>query len=154
MLWICTKCSLHFKHRSIFDKHLSSIEHAEAGQAKEEPNCKISWPVSQLKTLTIPPNTTQDLHLGQIGQVTDESSMMPPSTSLQPTSTTITNPRDCVVKRPFDIDELMRKKVNQVPNTTPETSPESSYKILPITHRMESAQGNSLEGIDDKIVRI
>ena len=84
MLWICKKCSLHFKHRSIFDKHLSSIEHAETGQAKKESTCKIF----QLPTLTIPPvpNTTENLHLkptlGQIGQVKDEKfkarhSMMP-----------------------------------------------------------------------------
>ena len=104
MLWICTKCSLHFKHRSIFDKHLSSIEHAETGQAKEEPNCEMS----QLPTLTIPPvpNTTKNLHLEQTsvqnGQVKDEKfkarhSMMP-STCLQPTSMTISNPRNRGVK--------------------------------------------------------
>ena len=59
MLWICTKCSLHFKHRSIFDKHLSSIEHPETGQAKQEPTCEIS----QLPTIPQVPNTTQNLHL-------------------------------------------------------------------------------------------
>ena len=145
MLWICTKCSLHFKHRSIFDKHLSSIEHAETGQAKEE---------SQSPTLTIPPvpNTTQNLHLkptfGQNGQAKDEKikarhSKMP-STCLQPTSMTIPNSRG--VKRPFDWSELMRKKLKSISlgNShndqekisilpTPKTSCESTPEIFPQT---------------------
>ena len=150
MLWICTKCSLHFKHRSIFDKHLSSIEHAETGQGKEEPTCDIS----QLPTLTIPPvpNTTKNLHLEQTsvqnGQVKDEKfkarhSMMP-STCLQPTSMTIPNSRG--VKRPFDWSELMSKKVKSISLgnnyddqenisilPTPETSFESTLEIFPQT---------------------
>ena len=73
MTWICTKCSLHFENKSRYNWHLSSVEHAEIGQAKEQPTCKIS----QLPTVTRPPvpNTTQNLHLkptfGQIGQVKD-----------------------------------------------------------------------------------
>ena len=151
MLWICTKCSLHFKHRSIFDKHLSSIEHAETGQAKQEP----TYEISQLPTIPPVPNTTQNLHLkptfGQIGQIKDEKfkarhSMMP-STCLQPTSVTIPNRRNGGVKRPFDWSELMSKKEKSIPLTnshgdqekisilpTPqETSPESTPKIFPQT---------------------
>ena len=152
MLWICTKCSLHFKHRSIFDKHLSSIEHAETGQGKEEPTCDIS----QLPTLTIPPvpNTTKNLHLkptfGQNGKVKDEKikarhSMMP-STCLQPTSVIISNQRNRGVKRPFDWSELMSKKVKSISLgnnyddqenisilPTPETSFESTLEIFPQT---------------------
>ena len=107
MSWICTKCSLHFENRSIFNKHLSSIEHVETGYTKEEPNCKIS----QLPTLTISPvpKTTENLYLEpiscQIGQDKDETvkakhSMMP-SMCLQPSSMTIVNPKNHGVKSPF-----------------------------------------------------
>ena len=140
MLWICTKCSLHFKHRSIFDKHLSSIEHVETGQAKQEP----TYEISQLPTIPPVPNTTQNLHLKptftHIGQVKDEKikarhSMMP-STCIQPTSMTIPNRMNRGVKRPFAWSELMGKKVISIPlgNSlpTPETSSESIPNIFPL----------------------
>ena len=60
MGWICTKCSLQFENRSIFNKHFSSIEHVESGYTKEEPTSKIS----QLPTLTIShvPKKTENLY--------------------------------------------------------------------------------------------
>ena len=64
MGWICTKCSLQLENRSIFNKHLSSIENVESGYTKEEPTSKIS----QLPTLTISPvpKKTENLYLQPI----------------------------------------------------------------------------------------